>query len=55
MAIGIGLLGLAPEAFWKMTLREFEAAASVVQGQSLKYGPPTKVELTRLMTRFPDT
>ena len=52
MAIGLGLLRLSPEAFWSMTPREFERAASVlVPAQAGDRWIGT--ELAGLMQAFP--
>jgi uncharacterized phage protein (TIGR02216 family) len=53
-AIGIGLavLRLPPEAFWRMTPREFAAALGVICGPA---GTPLeRGGLRELMERFPD-
>ena len=60
MQIGIGILGLAPDAFWSMTMAEFSAALT---GWCEAHGtdgpaagvPPTRAELDDMMRRFPDT
>lgn len=52
MAIGFGLLRLSPKAFWAMTPREFERAASPYMA-----GPrsrPDRTGLATLMSLFPD-
>jgi uncharacterized phage protein (TIGR02216 family) len=52
MAIGFGLLRLSPHAFWAMTPREFERAASPYMS-----GPrsrPDRHGLAALMQQFPD-
>jgi uncharacterized phage protein (TIGR02216 family) len=52
MAIGFGLLRLPPQAFWAMTPREFERAASpYTEGRA---SHPDRRGLAALMTRFPD-
>ncbi len=52
MSIGFGLLRLSPKAFWSMTPREFERAASAVLPR--RGGELRRDELTELMRRFPD-
>lgn len=52
MAMGFGLLRLSPHAFWAMTPREFERAASVLTrtgGQA-----PRREDMLALMQAFPD-
>lgn len=53
MAVGFGLLGLSPAAFWSMTPRELAAA---LRGRSGPAGavPPSRHEVEALMRRFPD-
>ena len=52
MAIGLGVLRLSPDAFWRMTPREFAAALRGL------YGEPTaridRASLEALAARFPD-
>ncbi|MFG1464241.1 rcc01693 family protein [Xanthobacter sp. DSM 24535] len=53
MRVGLGLLRLPPEHFWRMTPRELAAALSA-------FAPPPRDGLDRaalaaLMQRFPDT
>jgi uncharacterized phage protein (TIGR02216 family) len=50
MQIGMGLLQLPPEQFWKSTLREITAAAGLAQSQDM-----TRSALERLMQQWPDT
>lgn len=50
MALGLGRLRLAPEAFWAMTPREFAAAAGV----GAPRGRCRRADLLRLLARFPD-
>lgn len=54
MATGLGVLGLAPAAFWAMTPRELEAALRGRLGPQVSTPPLSRHELTRLMGRFPD-
>ena len=52
MAIGFGLLRLSPQAFWAMTPREFERAASpYTAGRASR---PDRRGLAALMNQFPD-
>lgn len=54
MALGLGVLGLAPDAFWRMTLRELAAAVDGRLGSAQRDGPMAPADLARLMTQFPD-
>jgi uncharacterized phage protein (TIGR02216 family) len=53
IGFGLGVLGLAPEAFWAMTPRELAAA---IKARLPRQGshPPGRIELSELMQRFPD-
>lgn len=53
MAVGLGLLGLAPVTFWAMTPKELAAAIRGRLGP-LPEAPPSKGELVAMMTRYPD-
>lgn len=53
MAIGLGVLRLAPSAFWAMTPREFERAANLTVPR--RGTAPTRDALASLMAAFPDT
>ncbi|MFC7053814.1 rcc01693 family protein [Hansschlegelia quercus] len=53
-AFGLGVLKLAPDAFWRATPREMAAALDGVRGRSPAGAPLRKTELERLMARFPD-
>jgi len=56
MALGLGLLRLEPRAFWSMTPREVAAAArAILPPAALREARPTRADLTRLMSRYPDT
>lgn len=55
MRVGLGLLGLAPEAFWAMTPREFEAAVQGRFGRSGTIPRMNVAQLEQLMRQFPDT
>ncbi|MCC6946948.1 MAG: phage tail assembly chaperone [Bradyrhizobiaceae bacterium] len=52
LAIGLGVLRLSPEAFWKMTPREFAAALRGLYGDPAP--PLDRVAFDALMARFPD-
>jgi uncharacterized phage protein (TIGR02216 family) len=52
MSTGLGLLRLSPHAFWSMTPREFERAASAVLPRLIS--APRRDELAEMMRRFPD-
>lgn len=54
MAIGLGVLGLAPALFWAMTPRELDAALRGRFGSGVTSGSLTRGELGRLMQQFPD-
>ncbi|QFR31723.1 phage tail assembly chaperone [Ancylobacter sp. TS-1] len=51
MAFGLGRLGLAPDAFWRMTPRELAAAAGLAGPAR---APLDRARLDVLMARFPD-
>jgi len=53
MALGLGALRLAPDAFWRMTPRELAAAAEAVLPAAP--APPRRVDLDALMRAYPDT
>lgn len=50
MELGLGVLRLSPDSFWRMTPRELAAAA----GLSQTGGDLSRRELDALMTAFPD-
>ncbi len=52
MGFGVGVLRLAPDAFWRMTPRELAAAIAAVRGPLV--APLKRVDLDDLMQRFPD-
>jgi uncharacterized phage protein (TIGR02216 family) len=54
MALGLGLLGLAPSAFWAMTPKELEAAMRGRVGVPHVTEPLSRAELAGLMDQFPD-
>lgn len=53
MAFGLGVLGLAPAAFWAMTPAELAAAMRGRQGH-VPSGVPARGDLDAMMQRFPD-
>jgi uncharacterized phage protein (TIGR02216 family) len=53
LAIGLGVLRLSPDNFWRMTPRELAAAMRGLFGESA--GPPDRATLDELARRFPDT
>lgn len=54
MAIGFGLLGLDPRAFWSLTLAELEAAVRGRLGRGAEERPMSRRELSDLEHRYPD-
>ena len=54
MAVGFGVLGLAPQVFWAMTPKELEAALRGRFGGAGADGPPGRADVASLMQRFPD-
>ncbi|MAB14370.1 MAG: hypothetical protein CMI59_10760 [Parvibaculum sp.] len=53
MTIGMGLLCLPPETFWRMTLPELSAAANaLLVPKRINMG---RRELEEMMSRFPDS
>lgn len=59
MEFGLGILHLAPDAFWRMTLREYDAA---IDGHNRFHGgePEIDIEGTRsfiedMKRQYPDT
>jgi uncharacterized phage protein (TIGR02216 family) len=52
LAIGLGVLRLSPEEFWRMTPREFSAALRGLYGETIQ--PLAREKLDQLMQRFPD-
>jgi len=55
MALGLGVLRLAPGEFWSMSLPELNAAITGLTGAALADAPPTRDDFGALMQRFPDT
>lgn len=54
MAIGMGLIGLAPAVFWALSPREFDAILRGRYGNAVSLAPPSRGELIGLMQKFPD-
>ena len=52
LAIGLGVLRLPPEQFWKMTPREFAAALRGLYGEPQM--PLDRKAFEALATRYPD-
>lgn len=52
MRVGLGILRLPPDAFWKMTPRELASAWGAVIGDTT--GPLERPSLEQLMERYPD-
>lgn len=53
MAIGLGVMGLAPRDFWAMTPRELDSALRGRLGSAAEPAP-SRAELHKMMSRFPD-
>lgn len=53
MAVGLGLLRLAPATFWAMTPKELGAALGAITGPA-RGEAPSRTELDRLMQTYPD-
>ena len=54
MEIGLGVLGLAPLAFWSLTPRELQAALRGRLGLSGESASLSRNDLDALMRRYPD-
>ena len=54
MAAGLGVLGFSPDEFWQLTVKEFEAAFRGHFGAEAGTAPLSRLELEKLMGRFPD-
>lgn len=52
MGLGLGILRLPPEAFWRMTPRELAAAGGALAPRTAS--PLRRADLAALMERFPD-
>ena len=55
MSLGLGVLKLEPRVFWSMTLREIEVVLNAYLGRGQIFRPPTREQLSALMTIYPDT
>jgi len=53
MRLGLGVLRLPPDAFWRMTPRELAAAASALGGARAGTAP-NRGQFEALSRRFPD-
>lgn len=54
MKFGLGYLKLPPDAFWRMTLRELDAAIDVTLMNPLNYSVPDVAQLDQLIKTYPD-
>lgn len=54
MRFGLGVIGLGPTEFWKMTPAEFEAAVKGRLGELTDAQPFSRDHLEVLLQRFPD-
>ncbi len=54
MRFGLGVLGLGPTEFWKMTPNELEAAVKGRLGHLSDAAPFSRDRLDALLQRFPD-
>lgn len=57
MALGVGLLGVRPGDFWRMTPQEFQALVNThfeAMRQHSGGAAPLREELCAMMARFPD-
>ncbi|WP_081717721.1 phage tail assembly chaperone [Hyphomicrobium nitrativorans] len=54
MAVGFGVLGLEPRAFWSLTLAELDAAVRGRFGATRAEEPPSRSDLSDLQDRYPD-
>jgi uncharacterized phage protein (TIGR02216 family) len=53
MGMGLGVLRLSPDAFWRMTLKELEAAIAGRLGPAA-IAPLARGDLDAMMQQFPD-
>ena len=56
LPLGLGVMGLSPAQFWRLSLVEWQAA---VEGHALRFGgvreaPFLRAELPALIARYPD-
>ena len=54
MAVGLGVLGLAPAVIWAMSPKELEAALRGRTGVAIGEAPPSRAAFAALADRFPD-
>lgn len=54
MALGLGVLGLAPPVFWAMTPKELEAAMRGRLGPQAFEAPLSRAGLAALIHAYPD-
>lgn len=54
MTAGLGVLRIAPHAFWSMTPREMAAALRSLPGAFSAHSALSRLDLEALMSRFPD-
>ncbi|MEQ1671700.1 MAG: phage tail assembly chaperone [Hyphomicrobium sp.] len=54
MAIGLGVLGVAPALFWALTPRELDAALRGKFGAGIAPNALSRGDLSSLMQQFPD-
>jgi uncharacterized phage protein (TIGR02216 family) len=52
IGIGLGILQLSPESFWRMTPRELACAIEARTGRAGR--PLSRTSLNTLMERYPD-
>ena len=52
MGVGLGVLRLSPEQFWRMTPRELAAALRGLYGDAA--APLDRASFQQLMARYPD-
>lgn len=54
MALGLGVLRLAPAQFWAMSLPELNAAMAGLTGEAWMESPISRHHFGALMDRYPD-
>ncbi|MEM7270531.1 MAG: rcc01693 family protein [Pseudomonadota bacterium] len=54
MRFGLGVMGLAPDQFWAMTPREFDAAVKGRLGQLGGAAPMSRAGFEALAEKYPD-
>lgn len=55
MAIGLGVLRLTPDAFWRLTPAELTAAVAGLTGAGHAPPPPERAAFEALMRQHPDS